>query len=291
MAIAPRGLLVKAPSCNEPNRFGLLSAITPIMVNDPHWMASGIEWEDFLCTDGNITFLDFCEPVSGIIKPADRNINFCHADPFLALGSYECSTAGRPTGEAFEIARQRLLTWEGRQVERTLWTGITENGILNPSFAFGNDTCGFAPIDINPAGALSPVAAVAAMEEALGDLVACGGVLHIPFGLAAFLIDHRLLVLDNGVYYTPTGFQVIIGHGYPGTGPGNAAAAAGETWMFATGPIVLARSNVIMVPDEVVAESVDRNINNITVRAERFYSVGWSCDLLAVRVALTCSCE
>lgn len=289
MALAPRGLVVRSPECHQPPKFGLLSAVTPIQVSDEHWMASGIEWEDFLCSDGTISFLDFCDPVTGIIKPADRNINFCHADPFLALGSYTCSTGGRPAGEAFEIARQRLLTWEGRQIERTLWTGITENGTLNPSFAFGNDTCGFEPIDISPAGALDPVTAIALLEESLGDLVACGGMIHVPFGLASYLADHHLLVRDDDAYFTPTGFRVVLGHGYPGSGPANAPATAGETWIFATGPIVLARSNVIMVPNEL-PEAVDRLINNVTVRAERFYSIGWSCDLLAIRVTLTCGC-
>lgn len=287
MAIAPRGLLVKSPSCDTPPKYGLLASVTPQTVADLHWTASGIEWEDQLCNEGLVAFIDECPPATGIVKPSERNNVFCHADPFIAVGSYDCSTGGRPANEAFEIARKRLLVWESFQVENTLWTGAIANGggTLNPSFAFGNDECSIVPVDINPAGALDPVRAIGALEEALGDIVACGGTLHVPYELAAHLIRFHLLTVEDGTYFTPTGSKVILGHGYPGSGPANVAAAAGQTWVFATGPIVLVRSNVMMVPDQV-KEAVNRNINNITVRAERFYSVGWSCALLAIRVIL-----
>lgn len=290
MAIAPRGFVVKSPRCTEPPKYGLLSVVEPQTINDPHWMASGIEWEDDLCGDGTVSFIDVCPPATGFTKPANRDLNFCAAEPFLALGSYDCSPVGRPADEAFEIARRRLLAWEGRQVERTLWTGVTANGNVNPSFAFGNPDCDILPVDVSPAGSLDPVTAIALLEEQLGDLVACGGTIHVPYGLAAYLVDHRLLINNGGdEYFSPTGFRVVVGHGYPGSGPGNAPAAAGETWIFATGPLVAVRSNVMMVPNNV-EEGVNRLINNITVRAERFYAVGFSCSLLAVRVKLTCGC-
>lgn len=287
MALTPvGGFLVKSPRCTEPPKYGLLTSIDLITPSDNHWMASGIEWEDTLCGDGTVTFIDHCPPASGFGKPAQRSLSFPHADPFVALGSFYCSVTGRLASEAFEIARQRLLTWEHHQVERTLWTGVTQNGTVSPSFAFGNTGAGITPVDITPGGALSPVAAMAFMEESLGDLVACGGVIHIPRGLMAFFQADLLLTDDgNGNLLSPTGFKVIAGNGYPGSGPANVAAAAGETWIFGTGPLLGARSNVIMVP-ETIPESIDRKINDITVRAERFYTIGFSCSLLALRVSL-----
>lgn len=287
MAIAPRGYLVKTPICDGPPKYSLLSSVSPTPITDPHWAAGGIEWEDFLCGEELAAFIDECPPVSGFTMPAERNTQFCAADPFLAVGSYECPPIGRPAGEAFEIARKRLLVWESHQVEETLWTGVVSNGsgFVNPSFAFGNDECGIEPIDVSPTGALDPVSAIALLEESLGNIVACGGTIHIPYGLAAYLARFHLLTVVDGVYYTPTGFKVIAGHGYPGSGPDNIAAVAGQTWVFATGPVVLVRSNVITTPD-TISEAVNRNINNVTVRAERFYTVGFSCALYAVRVAL-----
>lgn len=283
------GILVKSPRCTDPAKYGLLSSVTPFTPGDDHWQASGIQWEDDLCGDGTQTFLDNCPPASGFTKPAERNLDFCASDPFLAIGSFNCSPVGRPAGEAFEIARRRLLAWEGRQVEKTLWTGITANGNVNPSFAFGNDECSITPVDINAAGAVNPVAAIALLESALGDETACGGLIHVPANVVAYLAANKQIEVQGDNIYSPSGYQIVAGQGYVGSGPANVAAVAGTAWIFATGPMLIARSNVIMVPD-AVAEGVNRQINNITVRAERFYSVGFSCSLLAVRATLTCSC-
>lgn len=291
MAIAPRGFLVKGPRCAEPSKYGLFSVVAPQTPTDPHWAASGIEWEDDLCGDGTETFIDNCPPGDDPYeKPEERNIQFCAADPFVAIGSFHCSPVGRPADEAFEIARRRLLAWEERQVERTLWTGLSSNGDVNPSFAFGNPDCGIDPVDLNATGAVEPIAAMSLLETALSEEVACGGLIHVPEILMPFLVDKRLATDINGELYSPSGHRIIVGHGYIGSGPDNAAALPGQAWMFATGPMLVARSNVMMVP-ETIAEGVNRNINNVTVRAERFYSVGFSCALLAVRAALTCACE
>lgn len=290
MALIPgNGVFVKSPRCTDPSKYGLLSVVTPFTPGDVHWESAGINWEDDLCGDGTTTFLDICPPSTGFTKPAERNLDFCSAAPFIAIGSFNCSPVGRPADEAFEIARRRLLAWEGRQVENTLWTGITANGNVNPSFAFGNTDCGIAPVDVNPAGAVVPPTAISLLEAALGDQIACGGIIHVPTSVAAFLKTHKLLDYDGDELYSPAGHRIVVGEGYPGTGPANVAAAAGTAWIFATGPMLVARSNVIMVP-ETVAEGVNRLVNNITIRAERVYAVGYSCSLLAVRVSLTCAC-
>lgn len=291
MAIVPgNGVFVKSPRCAEYDKYGLLKVVSPITPDDMHWMAAGINWEDDLCGDGTETFIDDCPPASGFTKPNERNLFFCDADPFLAIGSFDCSPVGRPADQAFETARRRLLAWEGRQVERTLWTGVSSNGDVNPSFAFGNESCDLAPVDLNPAGAVDAPTAISLIEAAFADEIACGGLIHVPSSVAPFLRSHKQFVEDGGKLYSPGGSRYVVGRGYPGSGPANAAAAAGEAWIFATGDMVLARSNVIMVP-ETVAEGVNRLVNNITIRAERFYTVGYSCGVFAVRVALTCDCE
>lgn len=290
MAIAPLGVEIKGPRCPDNSRYGLLSAVDPTTNVDPHWMASGIEWEDFLCSPGVTGFIDECPPATGFTKPAERNTQFCGADPFVIVGSYQCPPVGRPADEAFEIARQRLLKWEERQLEHTLWTGEIANGsgFVNPSFAFGNSECDIVPVDLNPTGALGPVGAIAILEAALGDTAGCG-VIHAPYGMAAYLQALHLLERQGDSYFTPTGTLIIFGQGYPGSGPGNVPAAAGETWLFGTGPLVLTRSNMLQVPDNI-AEGFNRMINDIEVRAERFYAIGFSCALFAVRSELTCSC-
>jgi len=290
MAFSIGGVDVKVSRCPDTSRYGLLSAVEASSGVDLHWQSSGIEWEDFLCSPGLVSIIDECPPVTGYTKPIDRSTQFCHADPFVLLGSYQCPPVGRPADEAFEIARQRLLKWEGRQLESTLWTGEVANGggFVNPSFAYGNSECDIEPVDLSPAGALDPVGAIALLEEALGDMVGCG-VIHAPYGLAAYLQTLDLLERQGDKYFTPTGFQVIFGHGYPGSGPGNAPADAGETWLFGTGPLVMVRSNLMQIPENI-QEGMNRMINDVEVRAERFYAVGFSCALYAVRSALTWCC-
>lgn len=291
MALFPgnRGILIRTPRCTTPPKYGLFSAADPLNISDAHWQASGIEWEDFLCGPGVTGFIDECPPATGFTKPAERNNQFCQADPFVVVGSYDCSTVGRPVNEAFEIARQRLLSWEQRTAEEVLWTGNSANGPVSPSFAFGNESCDILPEDLAPAGSVDAVSAIAQLENALGDRLACEGVIHVPYGFAAYLIDHRLLVSVGDEYFTPTGYRVVLGQGYTGTGPGGAIPDPGTTWLFGTGPMVIARSNVMMVPDNI-NEGVDRLINNVTVRAERFYAVGFTCALVAIRTNLSCAC-
>lgn len=289
MAFAPRGFLIKGPRLPESPCYGLFDVVQPQTINDPHWMASGVEWEDWLCGPSVSGFIDQCPPATGFTKDIDRDGNFCHADPFIVYGGFQCSPVGRPVNEAFEIARQRLLTWEQHEVERILWTGQSANGQVNPSFAFGNPDCDILPEIIQPGQSLSPTAALAVLEAALADVVPCGGVIHAPYGFASFLAADRLIERVGDKWYTTTGFPIIFGAGYPGTGPGGVLPTPGATWLFATGPLVVVRSNVIMTPEEA-KDGINRNINNIEVRAERFYSVGFSCGLFAVEATLTCGC-
>lgn len=291
MALTPKGsgILVDAPTCVGPRPYGLLSAVDPMEDVDLHWQASGIEWESFLCSPGVTGFVDNCPPADSFNKPKQRENQFCQADPFVVVGSYDCSTVGRPAGEAFNIARQRLESWEQRTVEQVFWTGISANGPVNPSLSLGNDTCDIVPFDIVPGGSVDAVTAMAVLEDALSDIVPCGGVIHVPYAYAAYLIDHDMIKLRDGAYYTPTGMLVVLGQGYDGTGPGGVLPEAGTTWLYATGPVVLARGSVMMVPENL-AEAVDRMVNDVTVRAERFYAVGYLCAAVAVRANLSCAC-
>lgn len=291
MALTPNGIVIQGPRCPEINRYGLLSVVESAPRNvDPHWQSSGFELEEYLCTPGVVGFIDQCPPASGFVKPAQRDTQFCHSDPFNLVGSYQCPPVGQTADKAFEIARRRLLKWEGRQLEETLWTGAIANGsgFVSPSFAFGNPDCDIDPVDVNPAGAVDPVAAISLIESALGDTTGCG-IIHAPYGLGAYLKYFRLLEKDGDAYYTPTGFRIALGHGYPGSGPSNAAAAAGEQWIFGTGPVTLLQSDMQQVPHDI-AEGFNRSVNDVEIRAEKTYAIGFSCALFAVRVDLCDLC-
>jgi len=286
MAFSPRGFLVPAPALPSSPCHGLFEVVEPRTITDPHWQSGGIEWEDFLCSPSVSGFVAECPPAT-FTKDAEREFNFCHADPFVVYGSFECATGGRPVREGFDISKDRLLAWEQWEVERIAWTGTTANGDVNPSFQTGNDTCGIVPVVLSSAGPLAACEAIAAMEEFLADLVPCGGIIHASVRMAAVLASHSLMVKEGDRFFTLAGTPIVFGAGYPGTGPGGAAPTAGATWMVATGPMVVVRGDVMMVPDKT-SEAINRSINQIEVRAERYYSVGWSCGIAMVQTFTSC---
>lgn len=295
MAPLPRGVLVRGPRPAAPLRYGLLDVVSPVTPTDVHWEVSGVEWEDFLCTSLE-SFIDFCPPTTGHTKSEEEDMFFCHADPFTVKSSFACPPGGRVRriNDAFEIARQRLLNWESHEVENVFWTGLVENGTVNPSLQAGNTECDIVVQDLTPGGGpTDPVGAIATLEQELTQFVPNGGVIHVPYGLAAYLANFHLLdrQCDDGCdrYYTPAGNAYVLGSGYPGSGPANVPAAPGTTWIFATGPVGVWRSNVYMVPDEI-SEAIDRELNDLAVFAERVYAVGYSCVVLAINVSLTCVC-
>jgi hypothetical protein len=286
LAYTPCGLQIPGPIIT-PDRYGLLTVAEPMTPEDGHW-EGGVTWDDNLCSDIHST-VGFCPiPVTGSVpKIADRDFQSCCAEPFIVYGSYDCPPVGNTAGEAFTIAEKRLIIREGREVERVFWTGITEGGDeVNPSLAFGNDTCGDGPIDLTPTGGpVGPVASLAILESALGVCAPGAGVIHANYGLASFLAANYLIYSCGDAWFTVTGQRLAIGAGYPGTGPGNIPATSGATWVFATGPIVIMRSEIFLTPERFL-DAFNHTLNNVSVYAERVYSVGWSCCLFGIQVLL-----
>lgn len=288
MSYTPCGLYVPGPKIT-PNKYGLLNVVQPETPEDGHW-EGGITWDNNFCTDIHST-VGFC-PIPGEdsqTKTANRDFQACCADPFILYGSYNCPPVGRTAKEAFEIAQDRLFLRESKEAERVFWTGLTDGGIdVNPSLAFGNSTCEDTLIDLTPkAGPVGVVASFGALESALGECSPGTGVIHANYGLASLLAAHKLIFKGDepDTLETITGQKLVFGTGYPGTGPDNIPAVPGTTWVFATGPMVIWRSEVFLTPERF-AEAVDIRLNNVKVYAERVYAFGWSCCYFAMKVTL-----
>lgn len=269
-----------------PNRYGLLTVVDPITPENGHW-EDGVFWDDDLCSDIHSLVENCPIPVTGSTPMiADRDFQSCEASPFRIYASYDCPPVGNTAEEAFSIVKNRLSIREGRGVERVFWRGLTENGTsINPSLAFGN-ICSGPPVDLTPiAGTLGIVGGMSLLESALGECSPGAGVIHANYGLAGFLAEKRLIYPNGDAWFTVTGQRLAIGAGYPGSGPNNIAAIPGTTWLFATGPIGIYRSEVFLTPERF-KEAVGRSLNSVQIYAERIYAVGYSCCSFAVRVAL-----
>lgn len=285
MPIVPDGGGFLVPRIKELERsHGLLTAIEPIHLSDPHWQ-SGFEWESDCSTQTSSTLPPCPDAVAA--KGVDGGLIFCTADPFTVYGSYKCSTGGRPVAESMAIASNRLRRNKESGVEQIFWTGITPVGTVNPSLQGGNTSCGLTQIDLTPcAGAISITAGIAALESAIASCIPGGvGVIHLNFGVLPFLAANRLIFERNGNFYTPSGQLIVAGAGYPGSGPGNVLAPDGETWIFATGPVAVYYSDIFYTPSQV-DQAVDRSLNNVTFFAEQTFAVIWECCVFAVRVTL-----
>lgn len=90
--------------------------------------------------------------------------------------------------------------------------------------------------------ALDPAAAIGLLlanrEHVLGQPFS---VLHIPTIAVPLLVENGVIALQGSRYIGPMGLPVVVGPGYPTTGPaaytGDTAAPAGTAWFYVSGPI------------------------------------------------------
>jgi len=100
----------------------------------------------------------------------------------------------------------------------------------------------------------------------------------------AWLSSDNATIEGSRMVTVNRGDHIISGTGYPGTGPGGAAPAAGSAWAYATGPIQVRVGDTQVFP-ETLPEAMDRIHNKIEYRAERFAAANFDpCCHFAVLV-------
>jgi hypothetical protein len=296
--VAGPRLPVDAPS-HAPSPYGLLSVAELRGEADPHWH-NGITYTT-RCPNLDPaagTTYDECLAVTGVGSPppsppkADNTLLLHRgATPFTVYARFDCAPVGLEL--ARDAARQALEQAEGWQLERAVWTGQAAgtNNIALPHLAHG----GAAIVDAQNITLQSPVVTgggpvpvaqgVGVLEELLGNCHNGQGVLHVPVRAAAALAKAHLLVARGGVLTTASnGNLVAVGNGYPGTSPSGAAAAAGQAWLYATGPMVVYRG-----PPRVLnfgPEVFDRAENTMHLLAERTALAAWGCCHAGVLIDL-----
>ena len=192
-------------------------------------------------------------------------------DPFGLYIPITCSSLSfGGNWEAF--ARRAQLVLEATQswgVERALSQGVV--GSTNPFLADTN-------MVLLEAAAHTPASGLAWLEEAIG---ATGrqGLIHASPGVVAQWGFDKLKT--NGVLVTANGTPVAAGGGYSGADPTDEASpAAGQSYVFATGPVQVRLSEVILIPENING-ALDTSNNDVTFRAERFAHVSWDTALQA----------
>ena len=212
------------------------------------------------CLDG--TFREKDEPGDGLTAIFEA---------FEAYVGFQCSAMGMGNWQDFQARVNRVMeAADAYAAERQL--------------AFGD------PRDDQPylidtnldqiATGVSPQAGLSYLEQAIGE-TGRAGVIHADPATASSWTVYGGLTPVGDQLRTWLGTPVVVGTGYIGADPaGGSTLGAGESWAFATGPLVYGRSETIELAP-TAAETVDRSNNDVIYRAERDILVAWDTALQA----------
>jgi hypothetical protein len=137
-----------------------------------------------------------------------------------------------------------------------------------------------ATLDLSGAGNVNPAEGLALLENWAADNYAGVPTIHVGRGIGTLLFAQRSLVRDGNVFMSQQGSKVASdgGYGNPNLAPGGANAAAGFSWMYATGEVVVARGDMIS------QVTIDQVTNDVVVLVERPYVAAVDCFSVAVKV-------
>ncbi|MEU4680956.1 hypothetical protein [Micromonospora sp. NPDC023737] len=123
---------------------------------------------------------------------------------------------------------------------------------------------------------------VGRLEAHIADRAGVFGALRTPRWTAGWFVGKGLTRIEGPRMVAPLGDPIVFAQ-TSGAGSGGAAPGDDEAWLYATGPVMVRRSAVFLPK---LPEALDRKDNEVFVVAERFYTVGWSCAVVAAKVNL-----
>lgn len=272
----PYGLLQAAEAAN--------SAVKVITDTD----RQGVErWvggvEVFPYPPGPARTFNTCQPGSGTDTNSKSEGTAVATSQFGSMAVYlgvNCTAAKVwDQAEFQDRARLSFEAVESAGVAHEFLTG--DDLTLNPHLSDGSGTFP------NGDTVTSALNGVALLEE---EIAASGkmGVIHMPPQVLTVLASKGMgFDRSSGVWRTPNGNVIVPDAGYIARArpkPSHASADATQDWIYATGPIEVRRSQLFVNPERV-DEAVDRGINKIVYRVERYYLVTWDTEVhAAVRV-------
>lgn len=219
--------------------------------------------------------------ISGRVYGGNRSAAREHL-PFIVDAYDACSTFGFVAAEYEARARRALAAREGKAVEKEFWTGTLFSS--NPHLASGGSVTTLA------AGAAQGLRrALALLEQAAADQNAGRGMIHVRPKVMSLWAGLDMVVRGSGgKWETPNGHLVVAGAGYTGSAPDGTAPTATQEWGYVTDPVEVHRGPVEVFAPGINGATVDRQSNEVTVSAQRLYSVMFNgCALSAVKIDTT----
>lgn len=152
---------------------------------------------------------------------------------YVAHGCAGMVDAATYTAEAASLLDVKAAFWAARE----LWTGaVTSNPSLQSTATTVTSSAVSATYGVDML-----------LQRFLDDSRGARATLHAPVVAVGQLLAAGYVERVGDRLVTPHGFTVVTGPGYPATGswgPGDAAAAAGEAWLYVSGTVELGRGEV-----------------------------------------------
>lgn len=239
--------------------------------------------EVFLTSVGAVTsYADNGSVTPGTATPPTGNTAVTYTDKvfagpvwqdgirFAVYSGLTCHSPGWDPSEGEGRLRAAFEASESVGVERALMQS-----------RFTGAAGGSAATDLTPAGgAVDPTVGMAILEAHASCNYGGAPTIHAPRGIGLLLFRNGGAVRVGDQFFSAQGAKLASGGGYecPNNSPTNTAPAADERWMYASGEVVLARSEMTVVSE------LNRSTDDAVVLAERLYVAAVDCYVSAVRV-------
>jgi hypothetical protein len=186
-----------------------------------------------------------------------------------------CSSITAKSPGFADRARAAFLARESYGLAHELATGHSDS--LNPHLTDSNLTI------LNGGSSVAPDVALSYLEDAIG---ATGqvGLIHLTPATGAAMNGsggYQLDMYQGRMLTTANGTPVALDGGYIDTHPESVphAPATGTAWAYASGPVQIRMWNDVDILADDIKESMDRQQNDVTFRAERAYLTTWDTQL------------
>ena len=274
--------------------FGLLGCVKPdSKSNEDQWVRGFSQyWDSGVYSAKN---WDDTDTTSYTIASNATPTRYLEVKPFFIEVEDYRSTLGLLGVDHIERIKLQADCITQKALEKELWDGAIRIGESHSNRALVDP----AATILNSGTALSSRRALALLEQTIGDTSACGiqGVIHMTRDVAALLSSNsQMLFHETGKDHLQTmgGTPVIIGSGYSGAGPTDAAGdsetpTATNKWMYATGDVRVVLGDIDVVTDTLSqGYDVSGNQNDMRLKAIRPAAVYFDSSVhLAIRVDLT----
>jgi hypothetical protein len=277
-----------------PSAFGLFDVVKPdTRSKEDQWVRGfSQEWRTELYSAKN---WDDTDTTSATITSNATPVRYDEIKPFFIEAEEYRSTLGLLGVDHVERVKLQLEGITQKAIEKELWEGAVRIGETHSNRALVSPEATI----IGGGSALSARRALALLEHTIATTSPCGeqGVIHMTRDTAALLASNsQMLFHEVGKDHLQTmgGTPIIIGSGYSGAGPTD---AAGDTetpsdtnkWMYATGTVKVILGDIDVVTDSLAqGYNVSGNQNDMRLKAIRPAAVYFDTSIhLAVRVDLT----